>query len=303
MTSEDLISLAQEFDIDDLAAIPTGQSPVDAETLKRIVRDVPEELDYLNRGLDKRLDPTLILPGARSIFVGLVSYAGGPGRPERLPPGTAWISRYSWGGDYHKTVGERFKRLAGVLEARWGARTKWYVDTGPVLEKTWAAAAGLGFAGRNSLLVSPRFGSFVFLGCILTDLDVSNLPVRAVPAGCGDCRACVEACPTAAIKPDGSLDRSRCLGFLTVSSRHPIPEDINLAGNLYGCDICQDVCPYNHAPEIKFRQEFQPRPGMFCPAVDEIAALDEATFAARFGGTPIMRRGLDGLKQTARRIL
>lgn len=306
MTRQEIENLARECDIDDLGAVRADHVPADTGALRTRLENVPPGLEYLFRGLERRLDPALVLDGVRSVFVGVVSYGGGPERPDPLPEGTGWISRFAWSDDYHRQAGNRFKKLAGILESRHGARTRWYVDTGAVLEKAWAAAAGLGFIGRNTLLISPEFGSFVFLGVVLTDIDVPNVE-RTCMTACGSCRACVDACPTGALDGKGTLDWSRCLAYLTVTSKSPIPEHIDLGGNLYGCDICQDACPHNRKTGIKPRPEFLPKNGLFCPSLKSVSrwCADPDTpggFREVFDGTPVIRRGPQLLALTAERL-
>jgi epoxyqueuosine reductase len=190
--------------------------------------------------------------------------------------------------------------MAETLTARFDCRSKPYVDSGPVFEKAWAAAAGLGFLGRNTLLITPQFGSLVFLGAIVTDLAFEPEP-EGPCEDCGSCRACVEACPTGALDGDGNLDVSRCLAHLTVSSKSPIPAEFRtaLAGNLYGCDVCQDVCPRNRAIDRPGRPEFGPLPGLYFPELAGIRAMDEDAFTRWSGTSPIRRRGLPLVRHVA----
>jgi epoxyqueuosine reductase len=196
-----------------------------------------------------------------------------------------------------------------MIEAS-GGLTRWYVDTGPVLEKAWAVAAGLGFIGRNGLLISPTFGSFVFLGVVLTDLDVAPAMTAsdrhdASRHPCGDCRACVEACPTGALSTPFEPDIGRCLAHWTVTARTPIPPDIaaRLEGNLYGCEVCQDVCPYNLTTHRIDRPDFRPLPGLRSQVLSEVLAMDETAFRERFGSTPVRRMGVERLKRNARMLV
>ena len=304
MTARELQELAYRCGIERVCAVAAGPAPVRHEDFATAVARAPTELGYLSRTLDRRLDPRLAMTGARTVVTGIVPYGQGPARPNPLPPGTGWISRYAMGRDYHDVAGRRFAALAAELECVHGARAKWYVDTGPVAEKAWAVAGGLGFQGRNTLLVSPRLGSFVFIGVVLTDLEIESASPVPAPDGCAGCTACVDACPTAALDADGHLDRSRCLAHLTVSSKEPIPPDINLAGNLFGCDICQDVCPFNHRriPADLTDSPFLPLPGLFCPSLSDILNMDETAFASVFSTSPVFRRGLQAVQNTARRL-
>ena len=315
MTYEDLHKLAEQFEICELAAVAAGPTPVNRDDFRAAVASAPYDLGYLRRTLEKRLDPGLVMPGVKTVISGLVSYDVAPDRPSPLPDGTAWISRYAMGKDYHDIVGERFAALAREIGRRFGCRAMSWVDTGPLAEKQWAVAAGLGFQGKNTLLVSPRLGSFVFIGIILTDAVYTGAAPAPVPTGCNGCGACVAVCPTSALDADGHLDRARCLAHLTVNSKTELPVDVDQAGNLYGCDLCQDVCPFNRGPDRSSAIEsdvsrvdvgpsspFRPLPGLFCPSLDEILNMDREAFSRVFSGTPVLRRGLEGVQRSARRL-
>ncbi len=315
MTYEDLHKLAEQFEICELAAVAAGPTPVNRDDFRAAVASAPYDLGYLRRTLEKRLDPGLVMPGVKTVISGLVSYDVAPDRPSPLPDGTAWISRYAMGKDYHDIVGERFAALAREIGRRFGCRAMSWVDTGPLAEKQWAVAAGLGFQGKNTLLVSPRLGSFVFIGIILTDAVYTGAAPAPVPTGCNGCGACVAVCPTSALDADGHLDRARCLAHLTVNSKTELPVDVDQAGNLYGCDLCQDVCPFNRGPDrssaiesdvsrvdVRPSSPFRPLPGLFCPSLDEILNMDREAFSRVFSGTPVLRRGLEGVQRSARRL-
>lgn len=301
--ASDLLELAQSCGLDDAAAVPAFPVPVDADDLQARLSTYPPELSYLSRGLAKRLDPALVQPGVRTVIAACMSYGGPHPGAQARPAGTAFVSRFAWCPDYHGPVGDAMARLAAAIESRTATPTRWYVDTGPVLEKAYAAAAGLGFIGRHGLLVHPRFGSFVFLGVLLTDAEVlPDVPRPALP-GCGACTACVAACPTGALDTPYRLDVPRCLAHLTVTSKAPVPDDVPLAGHLYGCDACQDACPFNHRAERPDRPAFRPLPGLPYVRPGDILDMEPAGFESRFGTTPARRRGLPGLQDTARRLV
>lgn len=287
-----LQAMAAAADLDAVGWAPARPVPVDTEALARRVRDeMPPELGYVERRLADRLDPARLLPGVRTVVMTALAYAGPAPGIEAMPAGRGFVSRFAWCADYHPEVLRRVDDLAARIADRWGARTRTYVDTGPVLEKAWAAAAGLGFIGRNGLLITPRYGSFVFLGTILVDRDVDGPPPPRVPDGCGDCTACREACPADALRRPGCVDLSRCLAHWTVTARELPPADLPLAGHLYGCDRCQDACPCNRRAARPDRPAFRPLPGLHHPVLDDVLAMDDAAFAARFGTTPAARRG------------
>jgi epoxyqueuosine reductase len=262
------------------------------------------EMDYMARTAGKRLDPDLVLPGTRSILVVAVSYhtvSWPPGLLEDRSRGL--IARYAWGLDYHRILLPRLQALARFIqaEARGEAATMAYVDTGPVLEKAWAHGAGLGFLGKNTCLISPRYGSFLFLGTILTTLEIE--PDPPVDVGCGTCARCMPACPTGAFPAPYVLDARRCISYLTIELKGPIPHDLRpLVGNwIFGCDLCQEVCPWNK----KFSQR-SPIAELYpssledmAPKLVDVIAMDDATFRVRYRKRPLWRAKRRGLLRNA----
>jgi len=301
-TIEDIRGIATRCGLDAIGAAPAWPVPVEPATAARLVNRAPKDLGYLAARLQKRLDPGLVLPGVRTVLSAVIGYGSDRPGVEALTPGTGFISRFAWSHDYHVMIGAWMKDLCGQLKREYGAVARWYVDTGPVFEKAYAVAAGHGFVGKNSLLITPRFGSWVFLGTVLTDLDVVAPPSGPTKDGCGKCRDCQDACPTAALEQDYVLDSSRCLAHLTVSDRGPPSPELasRLAGNLYGCDICQDVCPRNIKAVKPGRREFAPLPGLYMPRLDDVLAMDQKRFLSVFGETPVRRRKLGLLQATAR---
>lgn len=231
-------------------------------------------MDYLRRGIEKRSDPQKILPGVKSVICcGLNYYSG-----NKSPRGG--ISNYAWGDDYHEVVGEKLKRLEEFIKGEVDpeALTKSYVDTGPMLERSYAARAGLGWIGKNTMLINNGVGSFVFLGEILTTIEFDKDEYdRPGLDQCGSCTKCLEACPTDALVEPGVLDSNRCISYLTIEYRGDFsPEQEKMvAGHLYGCDICQEVCPYNERISVTPLREFQPRrdllSGPFSKIIDKSA--------------------------------
>ncbi|MCX7856134.1 MAG: tRNA epoxyqueuosine(34) reductase QueG, partial [Anaerolineae bacterium] len=259
----------------------------------------------------RREDPALILPGVRAVVCVAVNYY-----PGNFPdvPGTAGsarnagrISRYAWGVDYHDWVLPRLEELAAFIRERTGgtARHRAYTDTGPLLERALAAQAGLGFIGKNTCLIHPHFGSWLFLGEILVDVDLP-LTGPPMPPRCGTCTRCLDACPTGALVAPYMLDARRCISYLTVEFRGDIPPDLRdrLGDWGYGCDICQEVCPWNRFARPTAVAEFLPSaPDRAAPPLDDLLALDEEGFRQRFGGSPIARIGLERLRRNARALL
>jgi epoxyqueuosine reductase len=260
------------------------------------------EMDYLVRPdrIARREDPRLILPGVRSIVsVGMNYYTGE--LPERLPsdPARAVISRYAWGRDYHKLLLARLEQLAGwVREIRGPAvGHRAYVDTGPILERSIAIRAGLGFSGKNTCLIHPQLGSWLFLGELVLDVELApSTPISHM--GCGSCRRCLDACPTGALVAPHILDARRCISYLTIELREAIPHDLRgLVGNrVFGCDTCQEVCPWQRFARPAEEPAFQaPVPERVAPLLLELIRLDSTAFRQRYRHTPVWRARRRGL--------
>lgn len=256
-------------------------------------RGLAGEMRYLSdRRAEIRNHPENLLPGVRSIVcVGLVYNGPEPLSTELSDTERAWISRYAWGEDYHRILRKRLESLARKLQEHADFAWRICVDTAPLLERSLARAAGLGWIGKNTCLINQKLGSWFFLGELLTTLDLA--PDAPPPDRCGTCARCIEACPTDAIvpSPDGrfELDARLCISYLTIELRSPIPEvhRPGVGANVFGCDICQDVCPWNRRAAQASGAEF--RPGEFAPFLERLAALDEAAFRALFRDTPVSR--------------
>ena len=278
-------------------------------------------MQYLERrGDDGRLlraRPRTPFPWARSAIVCLASYASSqPRSTDPAGAGAAWIARYAWSShtdaagvrrpsDYHKVLLKRLRALEARLHAELDPfESRAYVDTGPLVERSLAVAAGLGWTGKNTCLIHPRLGSFGFLAVLLTSLPVRDEKVPTVlPDRCGTCRRCLDACPTNAFVAPYQMDATRCIAYLTIEHKGPITEELmdGMGRQVFGCDICQDVCPWNRkalagagpAPD----PDLAPRPELVNPALDWLAQLDEAEFERRFNGSPVRRAGFNGLRR------
>jgi epoxyqueuosine reductase len=201
-------------------------------------------------------------------------------------PGRAWISRYAWGDDYHGILKARIEELVFKLLKKESFDYKICVDTAPLLERSYAASAGLGWIGKNTCLINQQRGSWFFLGEILTSLDLDS--GQPSPDRCGTCTRCIEACPTAALSSSG-LDARLCISYLTIELRGPIPEELRgqMGNHVFGCDICQDVCPWNRRAPTTADPAFAPR--NFAPPLARLAALTESDFREMFRDTPVER--------------
>jgi epoxyqueuosine reductase len=258
-------------------------------------------MEYMERHADLRRDSTRPQPGMRSALVVGLDYGG------REPAGP--VARYARGDDYHHLMWERLDAVGEWLRTRAGGVTRSFVDTGPVLERDLARRAGLGWFGKNTLLINPAKGSFFFIGALFTDLEL--LP--DAPFGedhCGTCTRCLEACPTGAFTAPRSLDANRCISYLTIEHRGDISEALQpaIADHIYGCDICQDVCPWNVKFASALREPaFAPRPFIgnkdAATLARDILALDGDTYRPAFRGSPMTRAKLAGLQRNAAVVL
>jgi epoxyqueuosine reductase len=250
------------------------------------------DMGWLEAKRERRADPKALWPEARSIVVLGLNYgpAIDPLQPlSRRERGT--VSVYAWGRDYHDVVKGRLKQLAGWLQSAYGGEVKVFVDTAPVMEKPLAERAGIGWQGKHTNLVSRQYGSWLFLGEIFTTLDLP--PDAPEPDSCGTCHACLDVCPTRAFPAPYQLDARRCLSYLTIEHKGPIPREFRAAmGNrIYGCDDCLAVCPWNKFAARTAEYAFLPRAELTAPRLADLAQLDDASFRTLFSGSPIKRTG------------
>jgi epoxyqueuosine reductase len=252
------------------------------------------EMNYLERQKTARLQPGSILPGAKSVIVCAMNY--NTARPyTRFDRLRAWVSRYAWGQDYHEILKGKMRELAIWIEQNSSCRTKCYVDTGPLLERVYAKYAGVGWFGKNTCIINQGMGSWLFLGCIVTDLGLTyDFPV---PDRCGTCTRCIDACPTGAILEPYVLDSRKCISYLTIELRGGIPEEdrAGIGHHLFGCDICQDVCPWNRKAPASSNPAFEPKEGLLWPLIDRLLELDEDEWRRMIRGTAMKRAKVRGL--------
>jgi epoxyqueuosine reductase len=285
---------AIELGFDRVAVGPADPPPHGAAFRRWIEAGHAASMAYMERRAEERLNPQRVLPGARSVVsVALNYYQGEP------PPDPSWapVARYAWGRDYHDVMTPRLAGISRHLEEAGGARSRAYVDTGPVLERDLAAQAGLGWIGKNTMLLHPTLGSWFFIGVVLTDAElIHDAPL---PDRCGSCSACLDACPTGAFPAPYTLDARRCISYLTIEHRGEIAPD--LAGAVapwqFGCDVCQQVCPWNgKAPRTREASFLPSEP---YPGAVAVVGMDDAAFGRRFRSTGLMRTKASGLRRNA----
>ena len=257
------------------------------------------EMRYMTKGLERRADPRLVLEGARTVISAAVHYREPGASGTELAPGEARIASYAQGKDYHLVLERRLKAACATLKERFPASYRWYVDTGPVLERDWAQAAGIGWIGKNTCAIDPERGSYFFIAVILTTLDLE--PDEPSVNHCGTCRACIDACPTAALVAPYELDARLCISYLTIEHRGPIPPTLapKLGDWVFGCDVCQDVCPFNQRDRAGTSSDFElaPRQENVSPRLEGLATLDEESFRARFPQSPVRRAKHEGFRR------
>lgn len=256
------------------------------------------EMAWLGREPEKRIDPRLIFSEAKSMIVVAMNYF----TPHEHGDTIGKISRYAWGDDYHDILKEKLRELLAWIEVEIpDAKGKVCVDTAPVMEKAWAARAGLGWIGKHSNLITTDYGSWVFIGEILLNLEL-DFDTETVANHCGSCTACLDACPTDAIVSPYVVDSRACLSYATIELRdEALPSNIseNLNGWLYGCDICQDVCPWNRFEKPSMESRFEPRESETSIETEKVLEFTPDEYAARFRKSAMKRTKLSGLKRNA----
>ncbi len=270
----------------------------DAERLKQwLTAGRHASMNYMANHFEKRTDPTLLVPGALSVISLLFNYYN----PDtNIDPQAPVISRYAYGKDYHFVLKDRMKLLMDFIrELEPAVESRLFVDSAPVLDRAWARTAGLGWIGKNSHLISRKYGSYVFIGELILNLE---LDYAAKPENdlCGSCTRCIEACPTGAILDNRTLDSKRCISYQSIENREAIDSDLNghMENRLFGCDICQDVCPWNQKVLRHKEPEFEATEGLLEMGRKDWEAIDEVHFKKLFRDSPLQRAGLKKIKNT-----
>jgi epoxyqueuosine reductase len=293
-----------ELGFDLVGVAPAGLLERESELFSEwIARGYQGSMEWLERNGDRRRDVRQILPSARSVIVVARNYY----TPHEHPgdPDHAKISRYAWGRDYHNILPKKLKQLHRYLQSLVpGAESRWYVDTGPVLEKSWAVRAGIGWMGKHTNVITRELGSWVFLGVLITSLELDY--DQPIPDFCGECTRCIDACPTNAIIAPYQLDATRCISYITIEQKPKEELPAELARSMenwaFGCDICQDVCPWNRFQQPTGEASFEPRPGVLDLTLAELRAITDEEFQERFTGSPVRRATAEGMRRNARGI-
>jgi epoxyqueuosine reductase len=283
-------ALAEGFDL--CAVAPAEAVPDAGRIAEWMARGYAGDMGYLPRSGRTREDVRRCLPSARSVIVtGTLYNVDRPGSIEITDPGQAIVSRYAWGDDYHEVVGRRLDDLLDWMHARNGApfEARVCVDTAPVHERAYAQLSGLGWIGRNGCVINEKLGSFLFLGEIVSSLSL--VPDAPAADQCGECTLCLEACPTGALVEPRVLDARRCLSYLTIELRREIPAELRAAvgTRVYGCDICQDVCPWNHSAPRTSDPAWLPKAGLDAPRLRDLCQRSDADLDALRHGTAMTR--------------
>ena len=323
-----IVDQAELLGFDLCGVVRAEKFPELEKTSEWLARGYAGEMKYLAD--PRRADPQIAMQGIRSVIVCLLNYNAA--MPRSIEPAlvgnegasSGWISRYAWGDDYHDVLRERLDALVQSLRARFADsfETRAYVDTGPVQERVLGKYAGLGWLGKNTLLLNQTLGSYFFLGVILTSLDLQpTLAANELPPPdlCGSCTRCLDACPTQAFVEPYVMDARKCISYLTIELRGAIPEEFRepMGNHVFGCDICQDVCPWNGRAPIAEMPQFQPRvssplggnrsdtlvpaqnESLYLPSLEWLLGLSETDFRELFRGSPVKRTKWRGLLRNA----
>jgi epoxyqueuosine reductase len=300
LTAGAIKSEARALGFDLCGIAPVGDHPELTFFREWLARGYAGDMTYLERSADRRTDVRHVLPSARTVIVtGTIYNTRPPYSIECADPSRAHIARYAWGDDYHDVIGRRLEQLLAWMREQSSEpfEARAYVDTGPVQERVYAQHAGVGWIGKNTCVINPDVGSWIFLSEIICSLalecDGPSLDQ------CGTCTLCIEACPTQAIVAPGVLDSTRCISYLTIELKGEIPSALapSIGNHVYGCDICQEVCPWNHNAPVSSEPAWQPRPAWDGVAVAALAARSDDELRAALRGSAMRRTKVAGLRR------
>ena len=300
ITSNDIKAQALEVGFDLCGIAPAADFPELRRLRDWIDRGYAGEMGYMARTASRRADVRAVLPSARSVIVAAVNYnVDRPYSTEAADPSRAQIARYAWGDDYHSVLAHRLDALLEWMRERHGEPfdARAYVDTGPVQERVYAQYAGIGWIGKNTCVINPAVGSWIFLSEIVCSLPLA--PDTPALDQCGTCALCLEACPTGAIAEPWVVDATRCLSYLTIELKAEIPEALRqgLGGHVFGCDVCQEVCPWNARPACSEDRSWQPRAALTAPRLIDLWSRSDSQLAELVRDGPMTRPKLHGLRR------
>ena len=297
---ESLSEIAKACGFDACGVVPVDILSRERERLEQWVeRGFHAGMNYMANNMEKRENPALLVEGARSVIVTLTNYY----TPKLQLEGVPVVARYAYGKDYHRVVKDRLFKLYARLEETIGRKImgRVFVDSAPVFEHEWARRAGLGWVGRNSLLINPRLGSYCFIGVIISDFEPSTYSLPEKRNFCGQCNRCVEACPTGALSAY-EVNANLCISYNTIERKGEIPSEIKkkMGVRFCGCDACQDICPWNRKAVAHHIDEFSPNEWLMWMSREDWLSLDEETFRERFKNSPLLRPGLEQIKRNVK---
>jgi epoxyqueuosine reductase len=300
LTAAQIKSRAQTLGFDACGIAPATDLPELGFFSEWLARGYAGSMAYLERSADRRADVRKVLPSARTVIVTATVYnTARPYSTETADRGRAHIARYAWGDDYHEVIGARQDALLAWMRETAAApfEARAYVDTGPVQERVYARHAGVGWIGKNTCIINEDLGSWVFLGAIITSLAL-DVDAPALDQ-CGTCTLCIEACPTQALVAPGVLDSTRCISYLTIEHRGalPAPLEPGMGSHVYGCDVCQEVCPYNAVAPTSADPAWQPRAAWDLRSIVDLEQMPDDDMRTALRGSPMRRTKLEGLRR------
>jgi epoxyqueuosine reductase len=303
VNSQQIKTWAQALGFDLVGICSPKIIPRSNKLLQFIKKGYAGEMTYLERNVSMRMDPSELMPQVQAIIcVGMNYYTGDGPTQGNDGEQLGKVARYAWGKDYHVVIKKRLKTLGDLIieNAKTKTKVRRVVDTAPLLEREYAAQAGLGWIGKNGLLINQWKGSYFLLGELLCDLEGLDFDEPAANM-CGSCSACLSECPTDAFEGPGVLDPRKCISYLTIESRKDIPKSLapKLGDRLYGCDICQEVCPYNKRATINEENDMQPRDSWKKQPLEASSAITDAQYKARFKGSAMVRANPDHFRHVA----
>ena len=292
---DDVRTLLERAGLRHVGFAAAGPAPHRSHFRAWLDRGFAATMDYLARRVERREDPRAIVPGAQTVIVAAIPYRGSaPFSVAKAADDRAEIAAYAQGTDYHRVLEKRLKTVSRRLQEQYHETFRYYVDTGPVLERDWAQLAGVGWIGKNTCTLRAANGSFLFLAVIITTLKLE--PDAPATNHCGTCQRCLDACPTDAFRGPYELDAGRCISYLNIEHRGEVDPKLepHLGNLVFGCDICQEVCPFNRPERLEADAELKPRPENLTPRLTELARLDQDSFRARFAQSAVRRAKFEG---------